>query len=450
VGRDTTSGDDVEVGSTADGADGGMDMLMPVVGQQVTVPMVPVTESGWTYLISDEPLAENGVMRVSDTLDVVLALGEGYPTHFELELRQPYDVVCGGSFAGDPIDATVNVVEGETTPVLSVTQASNARIRMDVLEAGEGFFDVSVALPVPMNENNPACVERFAGIDRLDMTLRVNVSVRPVADVQVRHTGSCASRLTVFLAGTSLVGFETLIFDDRGESFVPSNASHLYPGTVHVAMMEEGTLTMVDSERLGLGAVRVDQAGEVSIRGLMGEQASSFAYRVDVVEVTQLESVEVDFEWVGLGYSSTLLSPDETHGVEGAAGLSNRVLPQLRSGSARALGFLVCSDIGEVAGVTASFFEMVSLTPETCQADNASTFVYSDKLTSTTHSLVGRSAEIIADGRCDLRLEAPDLNLGQGISAAVSATFVNVAEMEDSSEYPLCVDGEFALKCIQR
>ncbi|WP_438026666.1 hypothetical protein [Sorangium sp. So ce233] len=73
-------------------------------------------------------------------------------------------------------------------------------------------------------------------------------------------------------------------------------------------------------------------------------------------------------------------------------------------------------------------FQVTSLTPETCAVDGA--FCESG-LVLPRGDVLTRSAEVIADGVCAVRVEAPAFAGGAGLGAEISVTLLNIEGMVD-------------------
>ncbi|WP_437760821.1 hypothetical protein [Sorangium sp. So ce1389] len=140
-----------------------------------------------------------------------------------------------------------------------------------------------------------------------------------------------------------------------------------------------------------------------------------------MIPADRVDAMDVVFVLPGVAGSDRVLVEGDTHDAYGRTG--NRVIPvisRLASGDDT-----LCSE------ARTEDFQVTSLTPETCAVGEPFCRNSAPNLVLPPGDMLTRSADVIADGVCAVRVEAPAFAGGAGLGAEVSVTLLNTHQMYD-------------------
>lgn len=375
-------------------------------GAALVIPMVPrAIDSRWMPPPEGPLVGDDGELTytVVDAIDV--AIGDGYPTTLDVMLRA-YPI-SGDALCGDYVEPEMTIESIDATDGggdLVVTSPAVNQLR--VTHAAEGRHTVVVRGRYRFTP--PA--DCAAAPNEAAFALTLDVAVRRPAGVVVHLPETCAEADVPRLqSGADMaLGLRMELLDADGEVFMPLNADPDRPIELRVTADAATELSTYDASLATLVAtgspttVRVDALGD--------------AVAFELIEPEDIDAMDVVFALPGA--TVTDLVPGATYGEDGwdqrpFASIQPTVLAQYSNGDA------LCSRPLDES------FELVTDTSETCTivADLAHGFKIVGGF------LVPQSADIVADGRCDLSLRAPAFAAGAGVSAELSATFVNTDEL---------------------
>lgn len=368
------------------------------------IPMVPVTTASRWLPPAEGPIVGGGGelgYTIVDSLDV--AIGDGYPTALDLTLRA-YPI-SGAALCDEFVEPTMTIDAIDPVPGLQVEALDVDRLR--ITHTAEGRHPVVLHGRYRF-EAPPDCA---GAPNEAAFTLTLEVAARRPTGVVFHLPEVCAGAgETRLQSGAALASGLTMeLVDDSGEVFVPLNADSVRPLDLRVTAAATTDLSTDDASLATLVAagppttVHVDALGE------------SLAF--ELIEPGDIDAMDAVFTMTGA--TLTDLAPGATYGEGGwDPGMYGSVQPALFA--LYSAGDPLCSR------PLAESFELSSATADVCPivADLAHGF----KVVDGFH--VPHSADIVADGRCDLSLRAPAFGDGAGVSAQVSATFVNTEELE--------------------
>jgi hypothetical protein len=370
---------------------------------ELIIPMVPATTASRWLPPPEGPIVGGGGelgYTVQDSLDV--AMGDGYPPALDLTLRG-YPI-SGAALCGQFVEPTMTIDAIEQVPGLQVEALDVNQLR--ITHTAEGRHPVALHGRYRF-EAPPDCA---GAPSEAAFTLALEVVVRRPTGVVFHLPAVCAAAgETRLQSGAELaMGLTMELVDSSGEAFVPLNADGDRPVDLRVTAAATTDLSTGDASLATLVAagppttVRVEALGE--------------ALAFDLLEPGDVDAMDAVFTLTG----STLtdLAPGATYGEDGwDAGTYGSIQPALFA--LYSAGDPLCSR------PLAESFELASASADVCPivADRA----HGIKLVGGF--LVPQSADILADGRCELSLHAPAFADGAGVSAHVSATFVNTEEL---------------------
>ena len=378
---------------------------------ELLIPMQPVTEA---------PVS--GVVEVSDapgapslTLDTTLtfAVGAAYPTDFLALLPAPLYASCGmlegavtwGEITGST-DAVVAALDGARL-ALTVRGPGSAQIvlRGEMVVSEATGCEVPVDVPLPFE-------------------LRVATRAVIPSDARVEVPARCADAVEARVAaqsfGSPMEPFQLALLDDAGERMYLANATPEAP--VDVRVRGDFSQALVDDPPATLSQLAFPAtAGVVEIAPLAGTPL-----RVEVVDAARVTDIDVAFQLAGTAAGPIPLESGATYGADGWNRVENWIAPMVEE-------TWVGSD-ALCSAPSLAWFQLRSLTPAACQTVP----VPADHFGGTggkRHLLYGdgtnTAAQLEADGTCTLTLEAPGVANGSGLERSLSASFANVALLDD-------------------
>jgi hypothetical protein len=371
---------------------------------ELVIPMVPLTTASRWLPAPEGPVVGSGgelAYTVMDSLDV--AIGDGYPAALDLTLRA-YPI-SGAALCDQFVEPTMTIDAIDPVPGLHVEALDVDRLR--VTHTAEGRHPVVLHGRYQF-EAPPGCA---GAPGEAAFTLTLEVAVRRPTGVVFHLPEVCAAAdETRLQSGAELaLGLTMELVDGSGEAFVPLNADGDRPVELRITAAAATDLRTSDASLATLVAagppttVRVEALGE------------SLAF--ELIEPGDIDAMDAVFTMTGA--TLTDLAPGATYGDDGwDPGAYGSIQPALFA--LYSAGDPLCSR------PLAESFELASATADVCPVvpDLAHGFKVVGGF------LVPQSADVVADGRCDLSLRAPAFADGAGVSTQVSATFVNTEELE--------------------
>jgi hypothetical protein len=371
---------------------------------ELVIPMVAVTTaSRWLPPPEGPVVGDGGELgyTIVDSLDV--AMGDGYPTVLDMTLSA-YPIsgaaLCDEYVQPEMTIDSIEQVDGVQVEALDVNQlriTHSALGRHPVVVHGHYQFEAP-----------PDCA---GAPSEAAFTLALDVAVRRPTGVVFHLPEVCAEAGEPRMqSGAELaLGLAMELVDGDGEAFVPLNADAARPVDIRVTAADTTDLSTYDASLSTLVAagppttVRVDALGD------------TLAF--ELLEPEDIDAMDVAFTLTG----STLtdLAPGGTYGQDGwGTQVFGSIQPAL---------FALYSDGDPLCSAPlAESFELASATADICPV--VAELAHGFKIVGGF--LVPQSADVVADGRCDLSLRAPAFAGGAGVSAQLSATFVNTEELD--------------------
>ncbi|WP_437534437.1 hypothetical protein WME79_09780 [Sorangium sp. So ce726] len=327
-----------------------------------------------------------------------LAIGPDYPSTVTMRLDSVLDPRCG------PILGDITIDEiGDIQGAIAVEKTGPTTFAVSVSEEGTSTFEVSGVIAVP--EGGLDVCTMYDDTRELPITLLMTVqAARPRWQFEI--PASCGARAVI--QSNRPLPIIPVALDAAGQPFSPQNVEHPavdVVGTgVGLRVIEGGA----PSEIVATGD------GSVVITAADGGDPRE----VSVIPAARIDAMDVVFAIPGAAGGGRLLADGETY-VGGFARTGNRVVAVI-SGLASG-GVPLCSE------ARTEDFEVTSSTPEACAVDGL--FCESNQI--PLGDLVTRSAEVITDGTCAVRIDAPAFAGGAGLSAEISVTLEDTDEMRD-------------------
>lgn len=385
-------------------ADNGSNEPTPDQGRraELVLPMVPkTTESRWLPPPADPIVGESGELTytVVDSLDV--AIGDGYPTTLDVMLRSypiSGDALCGAYAEPEMAIESIEQVAGLDVSAPDVNQ-------LRITHAAEGHHAVLVRgrylFEVPDCPGAPS---------EAAFTLTLDVAVRRPTGVVFHLPESCAAAGVPRMQSSAelALGLELELLDGDGEAFVPLNADRARP--VEIRITADAT-TELDTYDASLSTLVASGPPTTVLVDALGDTLA-----FELIEPADIDAMDAVFTLTGSAL--TELAPGGTYGQEGwGQHMFASVQP--------ALSALYSSGDPLCSRPLAESFELASGTDDTCSIVGELAHGFK----TVGGFLVPQSADIVADGRCDLSLRAPQFAAGAGVSAELSATFLNIEEL---------------------
>lgn len=388
----TEVADAVPAGDTSDVRDQGT-TLAPVARLEM-----PALASGVPELIAgDEP------SFVIDST-ITLLLDPTVPDVFDLTFAGQAFATCG-SLSGAFSFASLESVGAPPVDA----ELLEDRLSLTLREVGDGSLVLrGQYTPVEPGERcGAATFEQPAPAE-----LRVNVRVRRLGRAVVVIPGCPSTSPMRAVAGGRIGPVVIDAYDEAGDPAYFANVEGL-PTTIVVTSDggepgTDSTLSFIDVPA---------SATHVSVAPAVGAPLE-----IDVVTPADIDGVAVRVELGGVAGSPVLVEDGASFVGVGWGRVSNRLVPTLGDVTVEGVG--VCTDPDP------SWFELTTATPDVCVPRASEPGELGGWLVLSGTDL-GLSAELLADGRCELRLAAPALAGGDGLTTTVAAEFANVWQMMD-------------------
>jgi len=396
--------------SDAEVSDGGG----PLGSAIITVPIVPVSAFDFRGEINEVPRSsDDGPATLLATRQIELAWGENYPTSLAVNftgLTHRLIVPCY------PIRGAVELTSVEGSGVASATLVEPNSLTIEARGEGVTTFLLRGHYTAPEGGEAQNCGEFFPSGENMLLEITLMVTVRRPVSVELEPR-DCPNRL---IGGSTLQKIMPTIrlFDADGDGFTPQNASPTSPIEL-IVTAPNGAELISDEE--GAGSIRLGlAAGQLRIEGF-GEELMEF----EVLAPSRITSLDVRFDIPGVAAGPFPLTSGERYGQEGWGRKGRQIAPVLPDG-------LVVDGEKLCATPAPAWFELVSLTPDICEIIDPVVFQERDALGGRYlyyDDLVGHAAYPLIDGTCELRLDAPLLNGGEGITHSLTVTLDNVEQL---------------------
>ncbi|WP_437762215.1 hypothetical protein WME77_29510 [Sorangium sp. So ce764] len=319
-----------------------------------------------------------------------LAIGPDYPSSVTMALDSVIDPRCCCS----PIPGAITIDQiGAIQGAIDVEQTGPTTFSVRVSEEGTSTFEVSGVIAVP--EGGLDACSAYDDTRELPVTLLMTVrAARP--RWQIQTPAECGA--SAVIQSNRPLPITTAAFDAAGVRFSPQNVKH----------------PAVDVVGTGVG-LRVREGGAPSDIVATGDgsvvitAADGGASReVSVIPAARIDAMDVVFALPGVAGSVRTLVDGGT--FDGFHRTGNRVVAVI-SGLASG-GVPLCSE------ARTEDFEVTSSTPEACAVDGR----FCESTEVPPGDMLTRSAEVIADGTCAVRVDAPAFAGGAGLDAEISVT----------------------------
>jgi hypothetical protein len=367
-------------GGTASGA-GGTGSDSPA---ELVIPFEPRTEASIPLGLQFEAGAQVGFADHT----VTFAIGEGYPETVLFDFDGSYLVdgmTANSTFWSVNVAVSSVSAEGDGIEVRAV---GSDQIELSVREPG----DYALTLEGEVSSAEPG--EYPPTAFRVPLT----VSGRRIAGVSWH---SCDAPAYV-LPGASLpprVYFRP--FDEAGNTLYPVNVTTERSVTVSVHGAP-GTSLSLAAEEEGIRSLRVSGSPQtIEVRSAFGPVGS-----FELIDPARVDGLGALFQLHGVGRSALTLESGESYSF-GVGSSWIGVVPALSVG-----GWPVCSVPGD------DLFTFESLTPEACAITPRESCTASCDL-----GLLETGASVLANGACELVLEAPEFAGGTGQSVSLAVDF---------------------------
>ncbi|MCB9530623.1 MAG: hypothetical protein H6700_02570 [Myxococcales bacterium] len=335
---------------------------------------------------------------------VTLLLDAAVPDTFDITFAGRAFATCGaldGEFSFTSLESLGD------PPVDAELRAD--RVHLTLRDVGDGLLVLGGAYtPLEPGERcGTATIEQ-----PIPAELRVNVRVRRLGRAAVVFPGCPATSPLRAVGGGRIGPVVVDAYDEGDEAAYFANVEGL-PTTVVLssdagAPVTDSTLSFIDVPE---GATRM------TIAPAIGPPVE-----VEVVTPNAIDGADVRVELGGVAGSPVLVEDGASFVDVGWGRVSNRLVPTLQDLTIG--GVAVCTD--PVPG----WFELTTSTPDVCVPRTSVPGELGGWLVLSGTDL-GLSAELLADGRCELRVAAPALAGGDGLTTSVGAEFANVWQMMD-------------------
>ena len=365
-------------GETLDSGTGGATSATDGESIEFVIPLSPRDEGALSFLlVEDETTGE----ATPDGEPVVrLAVGEGYPDTMLFELSS---LLLLSDLT--PLAATEFTIEAATPDGVGV----------EAIVAGNDVLELSVHEPGTYSVELDLAAAFEAGSATQDFRVEVSVLAIQVAGAE---WSTCTGPL--YLVSGSPMGSSRLYpLEKNGNPFAPRNTA-FDRGADIIVSARAGTRIEAPA---GLDSLVVTGPSQtIQVRSNYGEVAA-----FELVQAEQVDSISPSFQsdQGGARGGGTSLRSGGEHAVDLTAAPYISVFPGARIG-----GEIVCG------GPDEALFELRSTTPEVCSIQRDGCAVRG----CLTGRYVPAIANIIAAGTCNLELEAPTLDHGNGLSASFS------------------------------
>lgn len=380
---------------------------------QLHIPLEPLTHATLMPIAQDVEEQGDRARVIFHDQNVELALGDGYPSSVTVELDPLYMHNCG------PLDGAVEItrVQGSSDSV-EVDGIDATSMLLKSGEPGSATLRVEGEFRPSDEQRERRCWSTSGDYSAIDFEVDLIVRTRTVVDIELAGPRLCDYAATpTYLTGASLEDMSIRAVDADSEPFYPSNATTQRPASVTVTSRSGADVTVSE-----------DDAGVASLQPLTGEDTLEVAFAdgaphpIEILDPARITSIDMGFDLPSLSSRRIPLETGETYGVEGFTGIGDRIMPSLNL-PAYVDNVPVCS----VPPV--DLFELTSSTPGTCTVEKRAFDDYDFKSVIISGTPIDQAATLLNDGDCALHLAAPALDGGQGLSANIEATFVNVSTL---------------------
>jgi hypothetical protein len=376
---DGASKDDADSGESADDGASKDDAASDAEPIEFVIPVSPV-DQGAIVLYANEDGAPSNLVPAEDPI-VRLAFGEGYPNlmHFQLDSLL---LVSGGELlisTSLTVESVVSDGDGIAVSLLG------DGLELEALRAGS----YRLALDVTAEFDDGVTKRIAAG---------VQLQVLEVAGVS---WSTCTGPLYV-VSGSPLSSSRLYPLDADGAVFEPHNAAFDQGAELIVEALAE---TRIEAPAGVDSLVVTGPSQTVEVRSRFGPVAS-----LQLIQPEDVDGIEPTFmssEGGARGGSTAV-----RHGGELALDLSKLPFVSVHPG-ARFGGMGLCG------GPDPALFQLRSTTPEVCTIEENGCATRG----CLTSGYVPTIANVIAEGTCNLELDAPTLDHGRGLSQSFSTTF---------------------------
>lgn len=392
------------------GCGDGVDSVAPVEAPEETteldfragplvIPMAPRTHED-VHIIAKHD--EAGALTAKHA--VWLALGGVYPTEFTAKAAGLYLPGCWDVEGELRFDAVA--VTGDAIAEVRISDESSV-----VFEpTSEGDANVMVTGVFRFVAD---CGEVTAGTE-LPLNLLLTLRTREIVGVDFRVPNECKDQESLLVEARAPLHQLVLYPRDRdGEAFYPGNAQDNRPIDIRVSSAASDVTFALDPERPGVAGLVVNAPTAAAF-----EVASDFddALAMTVVPASAVTGMDIAFPILGMGGGGVTLEYGKTYGETGWARTSDTIGPTA--------GKLYVDGVALCTRPRPESFQLASATPERCYVeyhDGGGDYY--------TWTPVGKSARVIEAGLCELTVTAPAFANGEGLTAAMSATILNIDSM---------------------
>lgn len=386
--------------------------------RELSIPLEPETQPSLNLLTIDEIVDEGGgraTMKLR-TQFAPMALGEEYPSSVDVALGGFYELGSCSDLDGE-VEITEVTGGGD---MIEASRNDAQSVRLQSQGRGAALVQVTGRFRPSDEQMSSQCWSTYEEFSEFYFELDVEVSARAVEGVQINWPLHCEDSSTpLFFTGDpvsdgAVSGVTIQAVDADGEAFWPINASTRRPVSLTLTAPQGAHLSLSE-ENGGLASVTLpDIEGVVEITPDRGS-----SHQLEVVEPSQVTSVQMNFELPGLSSRLIKLQSGQTYGEDEFGGIGDRIIPSL-TGPAFIGDRQICSP------VPTELFDLTSTTPQVCTIEERELKDYDFKFVSISGASIGKSAKLLTDGVCKLSMQAPALNDGEGLDAELEATFVNI------------------------
>lgn len=371
---------------------------------ELLVPLQPRDEGSLpTWALAERVDGPRLILRT--TID--LAFGEGYPTTFRATLPSPLWSDCGQLVGAVQLDGLSG-----GTPAIEA-QLASGRIELSVTQAGTTELELAARIVL----DQPNGCELPVGVE-IPIDVHVSVRVFRPSGTTFDLPFDCTKDALLVAPSTGLTGqgvfasrsaFRVVLLDEAGERAHAANASPEAQATVRLV----GNFSAAEPEPRTLADwIAPAWPGPVKIVPELGAPL-----HIEVIGGDAITRVDLAFHLIG-AKSPMRLENGQSYGEGGWGATYNRIEATVSA--------LYAGETGLCSSPSPSWLELASETKRNCEVETVSREDSGDE-----HGLLDRSARLLADGTCKLRVDAPELPLAAGLPASLSASFRNVGDLWD-------------------
>lgn len=371
--------------------------------EQIVIPMQPV-QSAELHGGVPEVIETATGPRLTMDARVNLAQGDGYPSDFTATFASPLWANCGR--LKGPVTLTqltgVGDAPGSDEPAVSVALDGSDAIAFSAHSPGHRVL---------VGEGTVALTDDVCGLSAgttlpFDLELTVTVIAANAARIQLPCDSEGSGNIEVAPASHSSAlswsgWFSPTLVDETGTSIVVDNAERDAQVTVRLYGMFDPAHA---SPRRLSEWITPSRTGAVDIVPAFGDTTT-----VDVVPLSRITSVGIEFQLAGVAGGATTLESGEVYGDKGWARTGNRVAPMVQE---------LRTDRGALCSAPSpTWLSLDTLTPEVCEIVDLlppavppavppeesleSFLLFGDR--------IGHAARLKQAGTCSLVVRAPEL-----------------------------------------